>query len=152
MFSSEVPWITPPRSLKVGTQDSSEQFRQALGLDSKGNATCNDDRDEILRYLNLQLIANGYPAALTDADRNFADIAKGLLENHRQKNRLLVDQRCPVDQRIENFLQSHFCDVPGGEELKLPARTLILDRFGLARELSLPVEADEYHSWYSRIV
>ena len=85
MLNSDVSWDKPPRSLKVGTQDSSEQFRQALGLDHEGNATCNEDRDEILRYLNLQLIANGYPAALTDADRNFADIAQGLLENHRQK-------------------------------------------------------------------
>ncbi|QDU03499.1 hypothetical protein V6x_32190 [Gimesia chilikensis] len=146
MLNSDLSWDKPPRSLKVGTQDSSEQFRQALGLDHEGNATCNEDRDEILRYLNLQLIANGYPAALTDADRNFADIAQGLLENHRQKNRLLVNHRCPVDQRIENFLQSHFSDVPEGAELKLPARTLILDRFGLARELSLPIEGDEYHS------
>ncbi|WP_339728263.1 hypothetical protein [uncultured Gimesia sp.] len=146
MLNSEVPRISPLRSLKDRSDKSDEQYRQALGLDENGNATCNEDRDEILRYLNLQLIANGYPAALTDADRTFADIAKGLLENHRQKNRLLANHRCPADKRIEAFLQSHFRDVDGSQDLKLPGKTLVLDRFGLARELSLPVEDDEFVS------
>ena len=146
MLNSDGPRISPPRSLKISSDKTNEPFRQALGLDENGNSTCNEDRDEILRYLNLQLIANGYPAALTDADRTFAEVAKGLLENHRQKNRLLVNHRCPADQRIERFLQTHFSDVPGGDELKLPGRTLVLDRFGLARELSLPIEHDEFFS------
>lgn len=146
MLNSEVPRLSPPRSLKDRSDKSDEQYRQALGLDENGNATCNEDRDEILRYLNLQLIANGYPAALTDADRTFADIAKGLLENHRQKNRLLANHRCPADNRIEGFLQSHFSDIDGSQDLKLPGKTLVLDRFGLARELSLPVEDDVFVS------
>ncbi|QDU10990.1 hypothetical protein [Gimesia aquarii] len=146
MLNREAPRLSPPRSLKANSAHYSEQFRQALGLDENGNATCNEDRDEILRYLNLQLIANGYPAALTDADRTFIDIAKGFLDNHRQKNRLLANHRCPIDQRIENFLQSHFSDVAGSENLKLPNRSLVLDRFGLARELSLPMDCDEFTS------
>lgn len=146
MLNSEVPRLSPPRSLKDRSDKSDEQYRQALGLDENGNATCNEDRNEILRYLNLQLIANGYPAALTDADRTFADIAKGLLENHRQKNRLLANHRCPADKRIEIFLQSHFSDIEGAQDLKLPGKTLLLDRFGLARELSLPVGDDEFVS------
>lgn len=146
MINSELPRFSPPRSLKDLTDKAGEQFRQALGLDENGTATIQEDRDEILRYLNLQLIANGYPAALTDADRTFADIAKGLLENHRQKNRLLFTHRCPVDKRIESFLQSHFKDIDGGADLKLPGKTLVLDRYGLARELSLPVEGDKFVS------
>ena len=106
MPNSAEPRISPPRSIKDRSEKSNEQFRQALGLDENGNATCNEDRDELLRYLNLQLMANGYPAALKEADRTFADISKGLLENHRQKNRLLSSHRCPVDHRIESFLQS----------------------------------------------
>ncbi len=144
MANSEAPRISSPRSLKNRSEQSNEQFRKALGLDENGNATCNEDREEILRYLNLQLLANGYPAALSDTDRNFADISKGLLENHRQKNRLLSSHRCPVDLRIERFLQSHLSDITGSEQLKLPSRTLVLDRYGLARELSLPVAHDEY--------
>tara|TARA_R110002111_G_scaffold260623_1_gene332111 strand:- start:5842 stop:9396 length:3555 start_codon:yes stop_codon:yes gene_type:complete len=146
MFNKEVPRISPSRSLKDSSDRSNEQYRQALGLDENGNATCDEDRDEILRYLNLQLMANGYPAALTDADRTFADIAKGLLDNHRQKNRLLANHRCPADRRLESFLQSHFSDVTGSADLKLPGRTLVLDRFGLARELSLPIADDEFTS------
>ncbi|MCH9724507.1 MAG: hypothetical protein K0U86_06340 [Planctomycetes bacterium] len=146
MPNSAEPRISPPRSIKDRSEKSNEQFRQALGLDENGNATCNEDRDELLRYLNLQLMANGYPAALKEADRTFADISKGLLENHRQKNRLLSSHRCPVDHRIESFLQSYLSDVAGSDQLKLPNRTLVLDRFGLARELSLPVEDDEFSS------
>lgn len=139
--------ISPRRSLSSSsTNKSAEQYRQALGLDEQGGATVHQDRDELLRYLNLQLIANGFPAALNESEKGFADIAKGLLANHQQKNRMLRGSRCPADYRIENFLQTHFDDVEGGESLRLPDRTLALDHYGLARELSLPIDRDEFQN------
>lgn len=100
----------------------------------------------LTRYVNLQLLANGLPAAMGESDSEFADISKGLLDNHRQKTHLLKDHRCPADQRIEDFLARHFADVDLDRPLRLPGRTLVLDRHGMARELALPADGDKYES------
>ncbi len=113
-------------------------LKRALGFDY--NSTPRDrarERRRLLRYVNLQLIANGLPATVGD----FADIAQGLLESHREKTRLLHDHRCAADDRIEAFLTDHL-----GRPLRLPAHTLVLDRHGMARELSLPADGHEFHS------
>ena len=111
-------------------------LHKALGLGSEQTA---DERHRLLRYINLQLIANGWPGVLEEGEAEFVQIARGLLDRHREQARKLQGQRCPVDTRIETFLQSHFADLDLGFELRLPGRTFVLDQHGVARELSLPV-------------
>ena len=53
---------------------------------------------------------------------------------------------CPVDTRIQAFLDAWLDGV--GEIPRLPADTLVLDRPGLAREMSLPPDADSQASPY----
>jgi hypothetical protein len=48
-----------------------------------------------------------------------------------------------VDQRIQTFLYDYLQDAP---VTKLPTRTFTLDRAGLARVLSLPIDRDEFSS------
>src|SRR5262249_39664061 len=72
--------------------------------------------------------------------------AQGLLDLFRERGRCLADQRCPADQRIEAFLASYFRDTVIPYPLRLPDQTLVLNRHGLARELSLPEHADEFAS------
>jgi len=79
-------------------------------------------------------------------DAEFAEIAHGLLANYHEKSRLLHDHSCPVDQRINNFLNDYFQDVTDQRRLSVPKRSLVLDRHGLARELSLPADGDEFIS------
>ncbi len=55
------------------------------------------------------------------------------------------DERCPADGRIEAFLNAHFADLVRPEPLRLP-QALVLPRQGLARELSLPADADSFRS------
>lgn len=67
------------------------------------------------------------------------------------QSRLSVkDQRakvyCPVDQRIQAFLDDTLNDI--AEKPKLPLSTFILDRPGLARAMSLPAHADHFVSPY----
>ncbi len=50
-----------------------------------------------------------------------------------------------VDERVESFLASYFADTPG-PVLELPKASLVLDRAGLARALSLPRLGDEFSS------
>jgi phosphoenolpyruvate carboxykinase (diphosphate) len=104
------------------------------------------ERERLLRYINLQLIARGLPTAMAAEEQQFAGVSRGLLKNFQHKNRLLLDHRCPADGRIEAFLAEHFADVAEPGTMRLPGRTFILDYFGIARELSLPADGDEYLS------
>ena len=104
------------------------------------------DRQTLLRYLNLRLAAHGLPRGENERDSEFSEVARGLLENHQEKTRLLRDHRCPADRRIEDFLARYCADLELDEPLRLPAPTFTIDRHGMARELALPVDGDEYRS------
>ena len=105
------------------------------------------ERAQLLRYINLRLIAQGLPTAVQPGDSDFTEISSGLLSNYRQKVRLLDQHRCPADQRIEKAIREHFSDQgEAGSNFHLPGKAFVLDRYGMARELSLPANGDKYVS------
>ena len=57
-------------------------------------------------------------------------------------------ERCPTDRRIENFLNAHFGDLNLESPLRLPSESLVLPRYGIARELSIPEGTDSYSNPY----
>lgn len=107
-----------------------------------------DARDaRVLAYLNLKLRELGQPGVVLEADNESAALS-GLVDHFlalgREKDRLLSRHLCPVDQRIQNFLYATLEEFGGVPHL--PPATLVLDRPGLARALSLPPSADEHKS------
>ena len=94
---------------------------------------------ELIQYINLKLAALGQPASQTG-------IAAPLLRNYYQKNQLLGDRLCPVDARIQTFLDSYLDRCAP----RLPSQTLVLDMPGLARVMSLPAGEDSLTSPYVR--
>jgi phosphoenolpyruvate carboxykinase (diphosphate) len=105
------------------------------------------ERIELLRYINLKLAAYGLPIAERGEGEELVGLAAGLLANFREKTRRLESiQRCPADHRIEAYLNRHFADLHLDDPMRLPGRTFILDRHGMARELSLPADGDTYES------
>ncbi len=101
----------------------------------------------IHRYIHLRLKALGLPTDNSDAlGAELDDIASGLLANFQQKNRLLKDYRCPIDRRIEAFLNDMLGPHGAKAPLRLPDRCLSLHRAGVARELSLPRGEDYFAS------
>lgn len=94
-------------------------------------------------YINVKLSLLGFPPVTTTETAAFNEIVSTLVAQYREKERLLANHLCPVDQRIQTFLYDYLQDVPVA---KLPLRTFILDRPGMARALSLPVDRDEFHS------
>jgi hypothetical protein len=104
-------------------------------------------REELIRYINLKLAALGQPISHSTADPHFLEIAGPLLRNYFQKGQLLGDRLCPVDTRIQTFLDAYLSD--SGETVpRLPAATLVLDRPGMGRVLSLPPDSDHLSSPY----
>jgi len=114
---------------------------RTLGLDHGGrNLTGN--RAQLIGYIRLKLAALGAQVPAQEPERDLLSMAEDLLANHREQSRLLSGHLCPADARIQVFIDGYL----QGERLiapaTLPNRTLVLDRHGLARELSLPIDAD----------
>ncbi len=103
------------------------------------------DQDELLRYIDLKLAALGQPTSAHPKDPAFLHLAGPLLRNYHQKDLLLAGKMCPADGRIQNFLEAY---LGGFAVAKLPANTLVLDRPGLARAMSLPAGEDYFSSPY----
>lgn len=120
------------------------KYEETLGFTpDRSNDTSRQTRDDIVRYIVLKLIAIGQPVPTETA------IAEGLgaeriLNTCYQRLRRLDHVRCPVDMRIEAFLKRHFSGIDGGGDLNLPDSTFVLDRHGIARELSLPYGGDHF--------
>ena len=57
---------------------------------------------------------------------------------------------CACDRRIESFLDEYFAELKLDAPLRLPAPTLVLTKHGVAREMSLPEDADSYDNAYVR--
>src|SRR5882757_8555188 len=99
---------------------------------------------QLLAYLNLKLHEIGQPGVTLPGNAGLSGFVDHFLTLSREKDRVLDRHLCPIDQRIQNFLYDYLdgaADVP-----RLPATTLVLDRPGLARALSLPPGKDEHHS------
>ncbi len=103
---------------------------------------------EDLQHINLQLAALGQPTCEVEGDQQYLKIADSLLKNYSQQRRLLSKYRCPADQRIQNFLNAYLHENSLDASISLPGETFVLDRKGLARELSLPFQHNEFHSAY----
>ncbi len=99
---------------------------------------------QTIAYLNLKLREIGQPGVAAAPADELAPLVAHLLALSREKDRALTRHLAPVDQRIQNFLYDHLEGM--GAVPQLPATTLVLDRPGLARVLSLPPDADHYAS------
>jgi hypothetical protein len=120
-------------------------FSQALGLNVS-------EQDPVLLhqnlhlYINLKLASCGQPTCLHGESVDFMATADDMLRSFVEKNRQLVAHQYPADQRIQDFLSSYLAELNLESIPTLPTITFELDRHGIARELSLPMGQDEFHS------
>lgn len=120
-------------------------LQQSIGLDDFGRNQ-QLDKQKLHLYINLKLASCGQPVCLADESAGFLETAQDMLRSYLEKSRRLASSYYPVDQRIQDFLQGYFSDLDIGVLPALPTMTFELDRHGIARELSLPIDADEFHS------
>lgn len=99
-------------------------------------------------YINLKLATSGQPGCLDQASEDFMETAHDLVMAFREKNRMLsaFNYRSPADQRIQHFLDQYLGDLDLPQIPQMPFDSFILDRHGVAREMSLPMGAHEFHS------
>lgn len=127
-------------------QTTPDELQLTLGWDRE-RAEQRSEQVNLKHYLDLQLAAAGLmPPMDESSDSAMTAFSRGMLESLREKTRLLSGTLPPVDQRIEAFLARYFGDVVGKSPLRLPTRSLVLDRHGMARKLSLPIHGDRFQS------
>src|SRR5512145_2631714 len=104
------------------------------------------DRRTAAGSILLKLAAMGIeiPADVA-GDEDVFHLAGNLFARYREQARLLADHLCPADRRIQHYLDELQASAGGSPAVadagavRLPRETLILDQYGLARELSLPL-------------
>ena len=84
---------------------------------------------KLIQYINLKLAALGCPTCDSGDNSQFEEMS-ALLAHQREINRLLANYLCPADNRIQTFLYDFLQEAALA---KLPTRTFVLDRYGLAR-------------------
>jgi hypothetical protein len=104
--------------------------------------------EELARYINLKLAALGQPLCHHTADLEFLKTAGPLLRRLHQKEQLLGSRLCPVDARIQAFLDAYLSDVCPQGAARIPAIAFNLDRPGMGRAVSLPAKGDCFSSPY----
>lgn len=105
-----------------------------------------DQHQVALQHICLQLASLGHRCELS-TDSGYLSVADSLLKNYSAQRQLLSEYRCPADTRIQNFLNAYL-KRNGVEDvdIKLPGQAFNLNEKGIARELSLPFNANTYKS------
>lgn len=135
LFESNERWTGVfPATSKTNMESATHDF---------GRSAENCSPAALAEYVRVKFALLGLAPLETDKRTDSHGILSSLISQIREKDRLLAQHLSPVDQRIQAFLFDYLQDVPVA---KLPVRTLVLDRPGMARVLSLPPESDQYSS------
>ena len=94
--------------------------------------------------LRLELL--GMPAPTGIGDPRTDRLMSPILARQREMTRRLSGRLCAADRRIQAFLDSYLDGAAARP--RLPAATFVLDQPGLARALSLPLDATSFTSPY----
>lgn len=133
-----------------------EELVAYVGLHKEGGQAAALDTASLRRIITVKLAAAGFdvsqpPSSASGCTSNvhtskscdeLLSVTSDLFRVYREQSRLLGSHLCPVDQRIQDFLNDALSKC--GETVNLPTKTLTVDRYGLARELSFPDNADEF--------
>ncbi|MFO1417717.1 MAG: hypothetical protein U1E83_03525 [Methylotetracoccus sp.] len=122
-------------------------IKKAIGLEHDGYLA-EEARLRRRHFLNinLTLAAAGQPICEKVNTGDFITVAQDLVDSYLVKSRLVPDHLCPADQRIQSFLAGYLADLGPACLPRLPSNTLMLHRYGIARELSLPPVGDRFDS------
>jgi len=144
--TSLFPWRQDnhlPVSVRIAAIWGSNYQSNFSEMKSENTIAPNVISPTLIPYINVKLSLLGFPTVATAESAQFNEVVATLVAQYREKERLLANHLCPVDQRIQTFLYDYLQDVPVP---KLPLRTFVLDRAGMARALSLPIDRDEFSS------
>ncbi|WP_297299855.1 hypothetical protein [uncultured Methylovirgula sp.] len=121
------------------------ELERTVGLRADGSVYL-PERSAAIGSILLKLAAMGIRIPDDNGDGELLHLASDLFARYREQTRLLSHHLCPADARIQRYIDKLLAEVAATAPVRLPAETFILDQYGLARELSLPVDADAWHN------
>ncbi|HSC86207.1 MAG TPA: hypothetical protein VLC09_03010 [Polyangiaceae bacterium] len=116
---------------------------RSVGLTDTGSVA-RVDAGALHRSIIVKLAAQGFDVPRSVEDESVLEIAGDLFQRYAEQSRLLTGHHAPADARVQAFLDDVLRSV--GERVELPTQTVVLDRYGLARQLSLPEGEKEFHN------
>lgn len=128
------------KNQRVIMSSMADDLIRHVGLNKEGGQAPVTNSEELRRIISVKLAAQGFDVQ----DEWTQNVASDLFRVYREQSRLLESHLCPLDQRIQDFLDEALEGT--GESVNLPSQTLSADRYGLARELSFPDDSDEFHN------
>ncbi|MEM9158135.1 MAG: hypothetical protein AAGB46_03725 [Verrucomicrobiota bacterium] len=125
--------------MKIDDRD----LKTRIGFDTETGENSYDEA-QLIEYLNIKLRSRGLPIFGKEEEYPFLKMGASLLKSVEEKNRLLKNYLCPVDQRIQDYLVDLFKDLDVPDRRWVPGDALVIERHGMARTLSLPPDGDEF--------
>ena len=119
------------------------ELERSVGLRPDG-AVWLPERHAAVGSILLKLAAMGARIPADAGDQEVLHLTGDLFAHYREQTRLLSEHLCPADGRIQRYIDGLVLATGLDEPVALPAETLILDRYWLARELSLPLDGDSW--------
>ena len=115
-----------------------------VGIKPENGEVTAVDRDALHRIIAVKLAAQGFdvPIENQEGDGNILNLAPDLFRVYCDRSCLLESHRCPIDQRIQAFVDDALKTT--GETVQLPSDSVTVDRYGLLRKLSFLQAGDEF--------
>jgi hypothetical protein len=131
--------------IMVVTPWDQPELERFVGLNPEGGQAPKIDRDSLRRIILVKLASQGFsvPESAAKSEGDILNLASDLFGVYREQSRLLESHLCPIDQRIQDFLTDALKST-GDPIPQLPRKTLVVDRYGLAKELSFPQSGNEF--------
>ncbi len=106
-----------------------------------------DERQELIDYIKLKLMVSGGEMGRDDFVSRLT-IPHEVVAHLKERIRLSYGEPSPLDARVQAFLDRYLAELSPTPPIKLPGlgQSFILDRPGMARELSLPENGDHFES------
>jgi len=124
-------------------------IRKKLGIDF-GNIDPITTREDRIQYINFKLASLGLPIYRSDANNEtntyFIDLVEDIIKDYKEKKRMVNVNEVGIFKRINHFFENYFNDSPN--PLRAVDDTFTLDHYGLAREMSLPPDANTFTNEY----
>lgn len=119
-------------------------LRKTLGLDY-GDVGPKSTRADRIKYIKFKLAALGLESQddKSQVSDDFTDLFEGIIQDYKEKSRLVDTSMVGIYKRINDFFEAYF-----DQELKVVSDSFVLDHYGLARDLSLPLHGDVFENDY----
>jgi len=124
-------------------------IRKKLGIDF-GNIDPITTREDRIQYINFKLASLGLPIYRSDANNEtntyFIDLVDDIIKDYKEKKRMVNVNEVGIFKRINHFFDNYFND--SANPPRAVDGSLTLDHYGLAREMSLPPDANTFSNEY----